>query len=109
MSAYDAMQLWTPRAKHVTELALREALSFGHNYIGTEHLLIALMREQGGIAYEALDALGVTTESVRQQVLRALQRRAVQKPAPTGEELRLRVENARLLEEIARLTTEDAA
>ena len=57
---------FTPRAKKVVELALEEAGELGHNYIGTEHLLLALLREQEGIAAHVLLALGVKLEEVRE-------------------------------------------
>ncbi|KAA3612812.1 MAG: ATP-dependent Clp protease ATP-binding subunit [Planctomycetota bacterium] len=63
---------FTPRAKKVVELALEEAQSLGHNYIGTEHLLLALLREQEGIAAHVLVALGVKLEEVREEVIEFL-------------------------------------
>lgn len=63
---------FTPRAKKVVELALEEATNLGHNYIGTEHLLLALLREQEGIAAHVLMALGVKLEDVRQEVIEFL-------------------------------------
>ena len=62
----------TPRSKRVLELALREALRLGHDYIGTEHLLLALMREGEGVANRILDNLDVGVEGVRREVLRML-------------------------------------
>jgi ATP-dependent Clp protease ATP-binding subunit ClpA len=59
---------FTPRAKKVLELALREALELGHNYIGTEHLLLAIVREGEGIAMQVLTKLGITVEQVRASV-----------------------------------------
>ena len=52
---------FTPRAKKVLELSLREALSLGHNYIGTEHILLGLIREGGGVAAQVLVKLGATS------------------------------------------------
>ena len=63
---------FTPRAKKVLELALREALSLGHNYIGTEHLLLALVRENEGVAARILLDFDAEPEKVRSQVLRLL-------------------------------------
>jgi ATP-dependent Clp protease ATP-binding subunit ClpC len=63
---------FTPRAKKVVELALEEASNLGHNYIGTEHLLLALLREQEGIAAHVLLALGVRLEEVRDEVIEFL-------------------------------------
>jgi len=59
---------FTPRAKKVLELALREALSLGHNYIGTEHILLGLLHEGKGAAALALTSAGVTLEAGRSQV-----------------------------------------
>ncbi|MGM9570747.1 MAG: ATP-dependent Clp protease ATP-binding subunit [bacterium] len=59
---------FTPRAKRVLELALSEAQALGHNYIGTEHILLGLLRERDGVAAKALQALGVDLEKVRQAV-----------------------------------------
>ena len=59
---------FTPRAKKVLELALREALQLGHSYIGTEHLLLGLIREGEGVAVRALESLGISLEVVRAQV-----------------------------------------
>ncbi len=59
---------FTPRAKKVLELSLREALQLGHNYIGTEHILLGLIRESEGVAAKALESLGISLEAVRQQV-----------------------------------------
>ena len=59
---------FTPRAKKVLELSLREALQLGHNYIGTEHILLGLIREGGGVAAKALELLGISLEAVRQHV-----------------------------------------
>ena len=62
----------TPRAKKVFELSLREALQLGHNYIGTEHLLLGLIREGEGVAAQVLVKLGADLSRVRQQVLQLL-------------------------------------
>jgi ATP-dependent Clp protease ATP-binding subunit ClpC len=63
---------FTPRAKRALELSLREALSLGHNYIGTEHLLLGLVREQEGVAARVLLELGVSGERVRSEIIRTL-------------------------------------
>jgi ATP-dependent Clp protease ATP-binding subunit ClpA len=60
---------FTPRAKKVLELSLREALQFGHNYIGTEHILLGLVREGQGVAAQVLVRLGADQARVRQQVI----------------------------------------
>ena len=64
---------FTPRAKQVLEFSLREALQLGHNYIGTEHLLLGLLREGEGVGGQVLIALGVSFEEVRAGVLETLQ------------------------------------
>jgi ATP-dependent Clp protease ATP-binding subunit ClpC len=63
---------FTPRAKKVLELSLREALTLEHNYIGTEHILLGLIREQEGVAAQALSKLGVGESQVRAKVLELL-------------------------------------
>ena len=63
---------FTPRAKKVLELSLREALQLGHSYIGTEHLLLGLIREGEGVAAQVLTKLGADTNRVRQQVIQLL-------------------------------------
>ncbi len=63
---------FTTRAKKVLELALREALQLGHNYIGTEHILLGLVREGEGVAAQVLVKLGADTSRVRQQVIQIL-------------------------------------
>ncbi|MHB1851636.1 MAG: Clp protease N-terminal domain-containing protein, partial [Acidimicrobiales bacterium] len=60
---------FTPRAKRVLELSLREALQLGHNYIGTEHMLLGLIREGEGVAAQVLTTLGADLARVRQQVI----------------------------------------
>ncbi|HEX2267111.1 MAG TPA: ATP-dependent Clp protease ATP-binding subunit, partial [Actinomycetota bacterium] len=64
---------FTPRAKKVLELSLREALQLGHNYIGTEHILLGLIREGEGVAAQVLQKLGADLNRVRQQVIQLLQ------------------------------------
>ena len=59
---------FTPRAKKVLELSLREALQLGHNYIGTEHILLGLIHEGEGVAAKGLESLGISLEAVRSQV-----------------------------------------
>jgi hypothetical protein len=63
---------FTPRAKKVLELSLREALALGHNYIGTEHILLGLIREGEGVAAQVLVKLGANLDRVRQQVIQIL-------------------------------------
>ncbi len=63
---------FTPRAKKVLELALREALTLGHNYIGTEHILLGLLRENEGVAIRVLVESGTEPEQIRSTVMRLL-------------------------------------
>jgi hypothetical protein len=84
---------FTPRSKKVLELSLREARSLGHDYIGTEHILLGLIREGEGVAAQVLVELGADLPSVRQQVIQLLSgepveqaavgRRVVREPRPT--------------------------
>ena len=60
---------FTPRAKRVLELGLREALQLGHDFIGTEHLLLALIKEEDGLAGRTLRDLGVRLDAAREQVI----------------------------------------
>jgi ATP-dependent Clp protease ATP-binding subunit ClpC len=75
---------FTPRAKKVLELSLREALQLGHNYIGTEHILLGLIREGEGVAAQVLVKLGADLSRVRQQVIQLLS--GYQGPAGSGGE-----------------------
>ena len=61
--------LFTPRAKKVLELSLREAMALGHNYVGTEHILLAMLREGDSVAAQALTGLGIGHAQVRERVL----------------------------------------
>ena len=63
---------FTPRAKRVLELAVEEARSLGHNYVGTEHLLLGLIREGEGVAAKVLLELGVDRKRVREETLKLL-------------------------------------
>ena len=75
---------FTPRAKKSLEMALREALSLGHDYIGTEHLLLGLIRDENGVAVRVLSDFGVPADRVRDEVLRQL------KEAPPPQPVRSR-------------------
>jgi ATP-dependent Clp protease ATP-binding subunit ClpC len=78
---------FTPRAKKVLELALREALSLGHNYIGTEHILLGLIREEEGVATRILLDLDADPEKVRAEVMHLLSGPAARRggPGPSAE------------------------
>jgi ATP-dependent Clp protease ATP-binding subunit ClpC len=75
---------FTPRAKKVLELSLREALQLGHNYIGTEHILLGLIREGEGVAAQVLVKLGADLNRVRQQVIQLLHGYQGKEPQATG-------------------------
>ncbi len=75
---------FTPRAKKVLELSLREALQLGHNYIGTEHILLGLIREGEGVAAQVLVKLGADLNRVRQQVIQLLSGYQGKEPAGAG-------------------------
>jgi hypothetical protein len=80
---------FTPRAKKVLELSLREAMQLGHNYIGTEHILLGLIREGEGVGAQVLMRLGASLDLVRQRVIQLLSGHAgpapqATAPAPSG-------------------------
>src|SRR5690606_1534861 len=77
---------FTPRAKKVLELSLREALQLGHNYIGTEHILLGLIREGEGVAAQVLVKLGADLNKVRQQVIQLLSGAPGRETASVGEQ-----------------------
>ncbi len=85
-SGFVAVEIpFTPRAKRVLELSLEEARQLGHNYIGTEHLLLGLIREGEGVAARVLENLGVDLSKVRTQVIRMLGETAeVNAGSPSG-------------------------
>lgn len=67
---------FTPRAKKVLELSLREALQMGHNYIGTEHILLGLLREGEGVAARVLNGIGITLDNVKEKIKEILNRQS---------------------------------
>ena len=70
-SGFVAVEIpFTPRAKRVLELSLEEARQLGHNYIGTEHILLGLLREGEGVASRVLETLGADPQKIRTQVIR---------------------------------------
>ncbi len=75
---------FTPRAKKVLELSLREALQLGHSYIGTEHMLLGLVREGEGVAAQVLQSLGADLPRVRQQVIQLLSGYQGKEPVGAG-------------------------
>jgi ATP-dependent Clp protease ATP-binding subunit ClpC len=93
---------FTPRAKRVLELGLREALQLGHDFIGTEHLLLALIREEDGLAGQTLRDLGVRLDAAREQVItRHPPGTARSSVSPGADPLRAEVDSLRA--EVARL------
>jgi ATP-dependent Clp protease ATP-binding subunit ClpA len=100
---------FTPRAKKVLELSLREALQLGHNYIGTEHILLGLIREGEGVAAQVLVRLGADLSAVRRRVVGLApggQGEAGREPADVTAEAMARIASARtgvheLLEDIS--------
>src|SRR6187431_3578735 len=98
---------FTPRAKKVLELALREALSLGHNYIGTEHILLGLVRENEGVAARILLDFDADAEKIRNEIIRMLSgpgRRQQGGGAPGGE----KAKSSKLLDQFGRNLTKAA-
>ncbi len=98
---------FTPRAKKVLELALREALSLGHNYIGTEHILLGLVRENEGVAARILLDFDADAEKIRNEIIRMLSgpgRRQQGQGAPVGE----KAKSSKLLDQFGRNLTKAA-
>ncbi|MFA5015247.1 MAG: ATP-dependent Clp protease ATP-binding subunit [Actinomycetota bacterium] len=78
---------FTPRAKKVLELSLREALQMGHNYIGTEHILLGLLKEGEGVAARVLNSMGITLDIVKEKVKELLSKQTYySEPERTGSE-----------------------
>jgi len=99
---------FTPRAKKVLELALREALSLGHNYIGTEHILLGLVRENEGVAARILLDFDADAEKIRNEIIRMLSgpgRRQQGGGQGTGE----KTKSSKLLDQFGRNLTRQAA
>ena len=99
---------FTPRAKKVLELALREALSLGHNYIGTEHILLGLVRENEGVAARILLDFDADAEKIRNEIIRMLSgpgRRDQAQGGPPGEKSK----SSKLLDQFGRNLTKLAA
>ena len=99
---------FTPRAKKVLELALREALSLGHNYIGTEHILLGLVRENEGVAARILLDFDADAEKIRNEIIRMLSgpgRRQAGGAAAPGSE---KTKNSKLLDQFGRNLTKMA-
>jgi ATP-dependent Clp protease ATP-binding subunit ClpC len=76
---------FTPRSKKVLEISLREALQLGHNYIGTEHILLGLIREGEGVAVQVLEVLGADRNRARQTILKLVSEYRGETETPGGE------------------------
>jgi ATP-dependent Clp protease ATP-binding subunit ClpC len=100
---------FTPRAKKVLELALREALSLGHNYIGTEHILLGLVRENEGVAARILLDFDADAEKIRNEIIRMLsgpgRRQGPGTSGPAGEKSK----SSKLLDQFGRNLTKQSA
>ncbi|MHB1412585.1 MAG: ATP-dependent Clp protease ATP-binding subunit [Thermoleophilia bacterium] len=96
---------FTPRAKKVLELALREALSLGHNYIGTEHILLGLIKENEGVAARILLEFDADSEKIRNEIMRKLTGSARRTPVPQSEQKK----RIKLLDQFGRNLTKLAA
>ncbi len=100
---------FTPRAKKVLELSLREALQLGHSYIGTEHLLLGLIREGEGVAAQVLTKLGADTNRVRQQVIQLLSGFQGKETVNVGGEAAQVQKGSQILDQYGRNLTQAAA
>ena len=100
---------FTPRAKKVLELSLREALQLGHSYIGTEHLLLGLIREGEGVAAQVLTKLGADTNRVRQQVIQLLSGFQGKETVAVGGDNTEKQKGSQILDQFGRNLTQAAA
>ncbi|WP_312180703.1 ATP-dependent Clp protease ATP-binding subunit [Arthrobacter sp.] len=99
---------FTPRAKKVLELSLREALQLGHNYIGTEHILLGLIREGEGVAAQVLVKLGADLGRVRQQVIQLLSGYQGKEPVSAGQQQEGQPAGSVVLDQFGRNLTQAA-
>ncbi|MDO5495420.1 MAG: ATP-dependent Clp protease ATP-binding subunit [bacterium] len=99
---------FTPRAKKVLELSLREALQLGHNYIGTEHILLGLIREGEGVAAKVLGKLGCDLGRVRQQVIQLVSGYQGKEPATAGGPAEGQPAGSAILDQFGRNLTQSA-
>jgi len=99
---------FTPRAKKVLELALREALSLGHNYIGTEHILLGLVRENEGVAARILLDFDADAEKIRNEIIRMLSGPGRRQGGGTGAQGE-KAKSSKLLDQFGRNFTKQAA
>jgi len=100
---------FTPRAKKVLELALREALSLGHNYIGTEHILLGLVRENEGVAARILADFDADSEKIRNEIIRMLSGPGRRQQGQTAGGAPADKKSSKLLEQFGRNLTKLAA
>ena len=100
---------FTPRAKKVLELALREALSLGHNYIGTEHILLGLVRENEGVAARILADFDADSEKIRNEIIRMLSGPGRRQQGQTAGSAPADKKSSKLLEQFGRNLTKLAA
>jgi ATP-dependent Clp protease ATP-binding subunit ClpC len=100
---------FTPRAKKVLELALREALSLGHNYIGTEHILLGLVRENEGVAARILLDFDADAEKIRNEIIRMLSGPGRRQQAGGGGQSGEKAKSSKLLDQFGRNFTKQAS
>jgi ATP-dependent Clp protease ATP-binding subunit ClpC len=99
---------FTPRAKKVLELALREALSLGHNYIGTEHILLGLVRENEGVAARILLDFDADAEKIRNEIIRMLSGPGRRQSGASGSAASEKAKSSKLLDQFGRNLTKQA-
>ncbi|HJX46213.1 MAG TPA: ATP-dependent Clp protease ATP-binding subunit [Gaiellaceae bacterium] len=99
---------FTPRAKKVLELALREALSLGHNYIGTEHILLGLVRENEGVAARILLDFDADAEKIRNEIIRMLSGPGRRQGGATGGPAGEKSKSSKLLDQFGRNLTKQS-
>lgn len=95
---------YTPRTKRVLEMSFYEARNLGHNYVGTEHMLLALIREGEGVGAKAIIDLGINLQQVQDQVIKQLKEESVESPKPVSKN-----SNTPTLNQYGRDLTEAAA
>ena len=100
---------FTPRAKKVLELALREALSLGHNYIGTEHILLGLVRENEGVAARILLDFDADAEKIRNEIIRMLSGPGRRQGGAAGQRSGEKGKSSKLLDQFGRNLTKLAS
>ncbi|WP_038104555.1 ATP-dependent Clp protease ATP-binding subunit [Tropheryma whipplei] len=99
---------FTPRAKKVLELSLREALQLGHNYIGTEHILLGILHEGEGIAAQVLVNMGAELPAIQQRVMHLLEDGREQEPVSVGPSESGKISGSQILDQFGRHLTRAA-